>query len=223
MAREVIHTKFNKNHITIQEIENPEICPYPQDVMVYETYTTSGPKYYWDPCKKIETVVRKESPLGFYYNKIETQIIKQSDRNKNDVRQWIVLNYYHNNILYRLKFLTKWDDISVGETESSIRPWEVAPGDKSLNDNMISSLECDVKNFFANAESFKINTIYIRNGGYGSKMEKSRYSSLTTLKNEIYKYLFGNINGIRFQTDMEKLLAHGFDPKYSFRKDKEKK
>ena len=221
MAREVIHTKFNKNHITIEEIEYPEFCPYPINAIVYETYHTSGPRYYWDPEKKIEKVIRKVSPLGFYYNKIETEIVRQSDRNKSDVREWIVLSYRHEDTLYRMKFLTKWDDIAVYGREDSIRPWEVAPGDKSLNDNMLNALENDVKNFFTNAELFKINTVYKRTDWRGQT--EDYHGSLTDLRNEIYKYLYGNIKGIRFQTDMEKLLAHGFDPKYSFRKDKEKK
>ena len=38
----------------------------------------------------------------------------------------------------------------------------------------------------------------------------------------IYTDLFGDKNGIRFQTDSEKIMSHGFDLKYSFRKEKEK-
>ena len=41
--------------------------------------------------------------------------------------------------------------------------------------------------------------------------------------NRVFKELFGNVNGPRFQTNEEKILAHGFDLKTSFRKDKEKK
>lgn len=34
----------------------------------------------------------------------------------------------------------------------------------------------------------------------------------------LYRDLFGNEKGIRFQTDSEKIISHGFDLKTSFRK-----
>jgi hypothetical protein len=43
------------------------------------------------------------------------------------------------------------------------------------------------------------------------------------IKNEVYEYLYGNKNGLRVMTDEQKILAHGFDLKTSFRKDKEDK
>lgn len=55
------------------------------------------------------------------------------------------------------------------------------------------------------------------------KITNNSYSTdFIQLKNMIYTDLFGDKNGIRFQTDSEKIISHGFDLKYSFRKDKEK-
>jgi hypothetical protein len=50
--------------------------------------------------------------------------------------------------------------------------------------------------------------------------EQNPPRDLKPVKDEIYTYLFGNKNGFRLQTDKEKIEAHGFDFKYSFRKDK---
>ena len=41
---------------------------------------------------------------------------------------------------------------------------------------------------------------------------------LNYVKNMLYRDLFGNEKGIRFQTDSEKIISHGFDLKTSFRK-----
>ena len=76
-------------------------------------------------------------------------------------------------------------------------------------------------------EENKIDQVMIGTG-YGPRYyeiypDKTTYKNIYDVKCTIYKELFGNIKGPRFQTDLEKILAHGFDPKYSFRKDKEKK
>lgn len=222
MAREKIKRIFNKNHITIEQIEHPEYCPYPEDMVVYENQTVSGPKYIWDYPKVIERTIRKVSKLGFYYDQhIKEYERSKSDRNKNDVREWIIINYKHEDTLYRLKFLIAWNENKVIKREDSLRPWEIAEGDHSLNDNMLKSLESDMNSFFERISFFKITSIGKRdNNSY--KMDNFR-GNISELKYEIFEYMFGNKNGIRFQTDMEKLLSHGFDPVYSFRKDKEKK
>ena len=86
---------------------------------------------------------------------------------------------------------------------------------------MLNSLVADLNKFFNNIETNKITTFYKSNGTYRdvSKVNITLYD----LKTDVYEYIFGNKKGLRFQTDMEKLISHGFDAKYSFRKDKEEK
>lgn len=225
MAKEKRITKFNKNHITIEEVHNPEYPHIPSDVVIYQDIISWGrQRSWWDSGTTIEHVERKKSPLGFYYDKVTTEKIYRNDRNKDDIRHWKVVQFKHNDIQYILKFLVSWDENNVQRTEDSLRPWEVAEGDKSLNDNMINSLVTDVANFFNTIENCKISTVYTTGDSYYLGDKPNQYhGGVPRLKDEIYEYLYGHRNGIRFQTDLEKIISHGFDPKYSFRKDKEKK
>lgn len=224
MARQKVKTIFNKNHITIEEIENPEFAPYSKDIIFYEQSCVRGPggiSYWWDKGITHKKIIKKESPLGFYYTQEITETKHYADRNKGDVSEWTSIIFRHEDTLYRVKFLTRWNDYYVRDTEDSIRPWEVHDKDKSLNDNMLNALFNDMENFFKKIKEYNITTI---TKSTDWRSERSRYrKNIDEFKYEIYKILFGNKNGIRFQTDTEKILSHGFDLKYSFRKDKEQK
>ena len=58
---------------------------------------------------------------------------------------------------------------------------------------------------------------------YNPYKEDNYKPSLDNLRKIIYKEVFGSEKGIRFQTDQEKILSHGFDLKTSFRKQKDGK
>ena len=47
--------------------------------------------------------------------------------------------------------------------------------------------------------------------------EKITQANIEAFRGELYTDLFGHKRGIRFQTDSEKIMAHGFDIKTSFR------
>lgn len=222
MARQKITTIFNKNHITIEVIENPE-SNYIRDLTCeYAEISTYSPnKYIFGDEEEIKETVKLKSRLGFYYTKEITYKKYKHDRNKGNERKWKIVTYRVGNTIYKLKFLILWDKNAVRRTEDSLRPWEIAEGDKSFNDNMLNSLVSDLNKFFNNIETNKITTFYKSNGTYRDATKVN--ITLYDLKTDVYEYIFGNKKGLRFQTDMEKLISHGFDAKYSFRKDKEEK
>lgn len=238
MSREVIKYKFNRNHIKIYTIQNPEgdslrwACPR------YDVHSTCRYINKIDPDlnkknknKKKDhyyggsyTEIKKESPLGFYYYKREyfrnsynnREIDESSNRTIN------TLSFVDtDHIIHVLTFYTEYGENKSARTEDGLRPWEICKGDNNMPDHMLNALWDEVTSFFRQMDALKIDKVYFTTGyfSYDPKRDHDLYS----VKKEVCEYLFGSIKGIRFQTDLEKIIAHGFDPKYSFRKDKEKK
>ena len=83
MARQKITTIFNKNHITIEVIENPE-SNYIRDLTCeYTEISTYSPnKYVLGDEEEIKETVKLKSRLGFYYTKEITYKKYKHDRNK---------------------------------------------------------------------------------------------------------------------------------------------
>jgi hypothetical protein len=221
MAREKVRHIFNKNHVEILKISNPEPVRFITSNPTYQNISTSSYRYshtfydYWD--KKKEKSVKKVSPLGFYYTSIVSEP-KKGEKFKGGSMRTIVTYPVpgEKDTYYQLKYITQYNENIIGG-EDGLRPWDIYPGDKSFPDSMLDALLKEVNTFFSIAESGKIKEFKL------GRYENSGVSSFNSVKCEVYSQLFGNKNGPRFQTDEEKILAHGFDPKYSFRKDKEKK
>lgn len=247
MARQKITHIFNKNHIEIIKVENPE-SRYTYPKSAYLTSVQSGsPSYYVNAknvheykgkkiqydkkerCKYIEE--KKVSKLGFYYYSrtyINDSVLAHRTDETNNERSRTILNIpVGDNIVYQLKYVTQFGENKIGLTEEGQRPWDIYPGDGDFGDNFLNSLVKDVEMLFNLFEENKIDQVMIGTGYspryYEIYPDKTTYKNIYDVKCTIYKELFGNIKGPRFQTDLEKILAHGFDPKYSFRKDKEKK
>ena len=162
MARQKVYTYFNKNHITIQRIENPEYFDLADGEATYEEQITSNRTEIW-------------------------------------ANNW-------------------WDPGT--KTVDSIRPWEVCPDDKGFSDNMLNSLVSDLNDFFDRMRVAGIDKV-CRNSD--RKFPGYRAYNVSEMQIEVNELMFGNRKGLRFQTDKEKIESHGFDTKYSFRKDKETK
>ena len=232
MARERVRHLFNKNHIEILKIENPET------IKVWDTPTiqhiSQGGYYHhkFNSCYTSEYVtVKKQSPLGFYYNSREVRPYNRNGyyKQSNCGGSQVIVTYPipdEKNSYYQLKYYTGYGDNNIGG-EDGLRPWDVYPGDKNFPDHMLTALVKEVTTFFAIIEASKNNDFYdveSYSGYYSTTTNKSNtHSSASFVRKSVFRQLFGNENGPRFQTDEEKILAHGFDPKYSFRKDKENK
>ena len=221
MSREVKKYKFNKNHIEIFTIENPEI-PIPKWPAFEEVSANSysySHNFGWQQKEEYKTV-KKESKLGFYYYS-KVKIHNPGENFSGAISRTIVTFPMpgEKNMYYQIKYVTQYDDNKIGG-EDGLRPWDIYPGDKNFPDNMLEGLIKDVNEFFNIAETC-VSTFYKNHAGPFYNSDKT--ISFKEVKNKVFTELFGNPNGPRFQTNMEKILAHGFDPKYSFRKDKEKK
>ena len=223
MGREKIKHIFNKNHIEIFTIENPEI-PIPKwpafERVSANSYSYSH-NYGWNQ-KDEYKIVKKESKLGFYYySKVK---VHQPGKTFSGAISRTIVTFPmpgEKNMYYQLKYVTQYDDNKIGK-EDGLRPWDIYPGDKNFPDNMLEGLIKDVNEFFAIAE-ISCSDFYNTSSRYYYTKEDKSTISVKAVKNQVFTELFGNPNGPRFQTDLEKILSHGFDPKYSFRKDKEKK
>ena len=229
MWKEKVTRLFNTNNITIEKIEKSIVAHCPEGKGKIENPITGQEKSRNTKIKTVEREIQKESPLGFYYTKKIIERIDESTGKKPIEKHWYTVIFNHNGTYYILKFLTACGDNIVRQNEDSLRPWEIAEGDHALSDTMLKSLQTQVTNFFEFAAQHKIRFVkneYVPNkesyyGGYWTWKETPE--QLEDIKNTVYEYLYGNKNGLRVQTDEQKILSHGFDLKTSFRKDKKDK
>ena len=189
-------TLFNKNHITITKDSNVK-NDYPY-VNVRSVYTSDS-----DYSNRVKKIIRCKSPLGFYYDKT-TYVNKH---NKSSSTQ--IIEVYGANENYVITYITHYNQNSIG---TDLRPWEVCEGEKSMPEHFIFALKDIVDKILVFVEE---NKLKIKEHHF---FDKSENQDVKWLKDILYRDLFGNTKGIRFQTDKEKILSHGFDLKTSFRK-----
>ena len=152
---------------------------------------------------RVKKIIRCKSPLGFYYDKTtyvnkhkkssSTQIIEVCGSNEN----------------YVITYVTHYNQNRIG---TDLRPWEVCEGEKSMPEHFIFALKDIVDKILVFVEE---NKLKIKEHHF---FDKSENQDVKWLKDTLYRDLFGSTKGIRFQTDKEKILSHGFDLKTSFRK-----
>lgn len=231
MNREVIKYKFNRNHVRIYTIQNPErsslfwACPrynttftYTRNKNVVDEFLNKKNK----TGKDYEEII-KESPLGFYYKSKEYFPKENTEYNKCSGREIKTISFADTEgNIHMFTFYTQYGDNKAATTEDGLRPWEICEGDNSMPDHMINALWEEANSFFNLMEAYSIDKVYKTNGGNLINSNVKKDYNLSLVKKEVFEYLFGSVKGIRFQTDMEKIISHGFDPKYSFRNRKEK-
>lgn len=191
-------TLFNKNHITITN-ESYE-SGYPSYCTMNCKTTVSQTLHWWCDPYIIET---KESPLGFYYTK---KTKRKENYLENRLEEIVV--YFSSGEKYKIVYYVMYNSNYIGIDK---RPWEIAD-EKSMQEHFIYDLKDVIDLILERIKNEK--RIKITNESFETDFNQ--------LKNTIYTDLFGDKNGIRFQTDSEKIVSHGFDLKYSFRKSKEK-
>lgn len=195
MKRNKLETLFNKNHISITKTTkyNPsEILTKGSGCI---TLSFIGQDTYrngnWD--KKVNDRDSKKyvSKLGFYYWKVDREKYKEKQKLTK------VLRIKDKDVEYCLTYVSEFNGTKINK---DIRPWLIVEGDKSIEDHFIFDLLKIVEDLFIYAEN-NIND-----------------NTIKKMKDEIFEDLFGDKNGIKFQTNDEKILSHGFDLKTSFRK-----
>ena len=136
--------------------------------------------------------------MGFFYYKTKpNDIIKRT--NKGLRKTW---NVYcgSENEMYEISYYTQYNDTNISH---ETRPWDLIGN--GLSDHFINDLEKIMKG--------------IRDIVDANKFQKREAD---TFKIDAFVELFGSKDGVKTQTNDGKILSHGFDLKYSFRKDKEK-
>ena len=168
MARQKITHIFNKNHIEIIKVENPE-SRYTYPKSAYLTSVQSGsPSYYvnaknvheykgkkiqYDKKERQKYVEEKKvSKLGFYYYSrtyINDSVLAHRTKETNNERSRTILNIsVGDNVVYQLKYVTQFGENKIGLTEEGQRPWDIYPGDGDFGDNFLNSLVKDVEMLF---------------------------------------------------------------------------
>ena len=194
-------TLFSQCDVVIQRIEDPSIKTY--SILSHcNTIKESVAKI------KDERVVGKTgrrgselkciSPLGFYYT-------KSSYYGHNDVyykevgtREKFIINF--DGGYYEISYLRSMNGVSIGH---ETRPWDLIGN--GMSDHFIHDLEKVMNGI---VEFLYTNKDYQKN-------------EIEGFKNHVFTSLFGSPDGIKTQTNDGKILSHGFDLKYSFRKRKE--
>lgn len=234
MKRQQTTTLFNQNHVQVLRIDNVQYYSMTREEV---SKNKTGTCFYKISSTHSKTVRKKsvkgrkirdnyvevtcKSPLGFYYKKkiCDNEEVIYANR------EVVEFEYRYKFTKYIVSFFITYDDNKVIKSEDGLRPWDIVPGDKSFSDRDIENLKSELDKLFSLIESNGCNTV--RDGMYPvywyRPITEKPEMKLKSVKDEIYTDLFGNKNGFRAQTDKEKIEAHGFDFKYSFRKDKEER
>ena len=205
MSKRIKETNlFNKNHIRIVRIDNCE-----NNYQYYEFNSKCEDNSYGFNRSKIYDLydeVKCVSPLGFYYTK---RVYRTQKHFFTKYRELVIKLSTQT---YVLTYVKGYNGTYIG---NDIRPWEIYEGEKSMKDHMITSLMNEINKLLDIISENKLQ--------YNPYKEDNYKPSLDNLRKIIYKEVFGSEKGIRFQTDQEKILSHGFDLKTSFRKQKDGK
>ena len=140
-------------------------------------------------------IVTRKSPLGFYYN--ATVLHKGSAIRSYDIH-YVIVTIKADNVYAYIKYPVKCHDT---EIDYNSRPWDICIGDKEMKPHFIKALEASINKVFWYATIIK---------------------TWKRSKDKVFKDVFGSVDGYTTESNEVKILSHGFDPKVSFRKRKEK-
>ena len=235
-AREKKITVYSRNGIKIERIdfldmtkrENQEF----DGKFIINTIATNikkkgdNPKLI--PAKKAwDEVITKTSKLGFYYYHTIHHSEEKSKIIYSNTKTYATLKKYTfqcNNKRYELSYPISCYDVSIN---IEIRPWDILPGYKGIDDHFITDLYKDVITFFNIAEDNKVRLkttqkeYSLYRGSYFKDIFSTDMSWVEETKKSVMRDLFGNENGPSVNYNDIKILSHGFDLKQSFRKRKE--
>ena len=204
MPRDKEVTLFSKNHISIKKIiyiNNKKLAAI-KEATVSISKVDNLPSYRTD-----EWVDKKfESPLGFWYMKRVKKDKPEYDWSR-EIKE-IVIHLREEK--YIISYIISSNETKIGK---DMRPWDIVKEDEAMSDHFISDLFKIMSDLFdkCNEEGLsKIKNYISTLNFYEINLDK--------FKNMIFEDLFGNTKGPRYQTDIEKIISHGFDTKTSFRK-----
>lgn len=209
---------FSKNRITITELPKPTSLPYVKSKSTIGETLSDDSGRYTKSTKTTHTQVRKkcESPLGFWYWKTET-VTNTLDSEPNPTVWYQEVILQTTKTQYTLIYPESQGSVMIS-TET--RPWMIVSGYKSMSDHFIQDLYADLERIFTELKMSKAVVMKTSKLLWNWQTEYLKMSSQTLgqFKANLYLQIFGNSKGPREMTNSEKILAHGFDLKTSFRK-----
>lgn len=206
---------FSKNSIFISRIDkvnDDKYIMYKKDQVDFDTghYSFKSSYYHTE-----EKEVVKKSNLGFYY-KSKVRVHKNTDNQVSYSKTaplYKTFTILCSNFTYIIKYPWSYNNVNIG---TDTHPYDLLDK-KGIQDHYLVDLKKELDTIFEICRKEKINQ------KYEIKFHnKNNYSScdIGEIRCEIYKDIFGDKNGLSIRTDKEKIEAHGFDNKESFRKDK---
>lgn len=188
---------FNKNHITLvkteEAVRNEPVCTINRDTVYLTSPLSKGKRRMLSAGNYIRMTC--ESKLGFYYEKV----VYVSISSYMETGEICIVTVKEDMTTYTLTYYKRYRDMCIGVDK---RPWELFEDEKAMLEHFIYDLKKQI--------DMLLDIIY------SNKKMKIKYTG--DIKKLLYKDLFGSEKGIRFQTNDEKILSHGFDLKTSFRK-----
>ena len=240
MPKLKVTTIYNKNHIKIEKREydynpgkqktlsSPPVYNYItlRNIEHVSNYDYYNAKFYkkgarYNSVKEKVITVRKKSPLGFYYDHKETIYPEKKDTTKLKDNHYNMREYrfFIGSTNYTVTYYSEYNGQYANK---EMHPWELADNN-SMPDHYVTALINELNKLFELCGEYKCSLI---KDGYRSYYNDTQSEptiiSATQVKKDIFTDLFGFPDGPKYQTDMDKLLAHGFDPKMGFRNRPEK-
>lgn len=207
---------FSKNSIFISRIDkvnDDKYIMYKKDQVDLDTghYSFKSSYYHTE-----EKEVVKKSNLGFYY-KSKVRVHKNTDNQVSYSKTaplYKTFTILCSNFTYIIKYPWSYNNVNIG---TDTRPYDLLDK-KGIQDHYLVDLKKELDTIFEICRKEKINQKYEINF-----YNKNNYlpCDIGEIRCEIYKDIFGDKNGLSIRTDKEKIEAHGFDNKVSFRKDKD--
>lgn len=201
------------NYITVRNIENSS--NYDDNANFYK----KGARY--NSVKEKVITVRKKSPLGFYYDHKETIYPEKKDKTKLNDTHYTMREYrfFIGSTNYTITYYLEYNGQYANK---EMHPWELADNN-SMPDHYVTALINELNKLFELCSEYKCSLIKDGYRSYfGDTQSEPILVSSSQVKKDIFTDLFGFPDGPKYQTDMDKLLAHGFDPKMGFRNRPEK-
>ena len=226
---------YSRNGIKIEKTEHIDMTKWANQnnvgKFIFETVTSSVDKKLDDtviiPAQKAyDQIIRKESELGFYYDIVVHHDAKKQEIKVGKKTNAVYKKYYFkfDDKKYELTYPISWNDVSINR---EVRPWDILPGYKGIEDHFITDLYKEVLKFMDVAESEKIcrqvskRSYNYSSGTWSNPVYSTDMSWVAEERKSILRDLFGDDRGPTVNYNDIKILSHGFDLKQSFRKRKD--
>lgn len=213
-------TLFNKNSINITRYDKPndnKIVYYKEDKVDLNGsgHYSFNKHNYWPTTEEKEII--KKSNLGFYY-KSKVRVHKGTTNQITYTKTpplYRTYTFCGSTFTYVIKYPYSYNNVSISP---DTRPYDLLDK-RGIEDHYIKDLKDILEEIFTICR--KDNIKYKEESSIFSSSSKIYPCDIGEFRCKIYEDLFGDKNGISVRTDKEKIEAHGFDNKESFRKDKQ--